>query len=116
MGNEILTVDVLGTRYEIIKQELPEVDEVLLDKWGYTDWTEHKIVVDVRVDGVELRGKETMIKKVMRHEIVHAFFLESGLRECSGSSDCWGEDETIVDWIAIQGPKIYAAWQSVGAV
>lgn len=116
MANEIITVDILGTPYEVIKQELPEVDKVLADKWGYTDWTERKIVLDCRLDDVELRDKHAMINKVLRHEIVHAFFLESGLRECSGSTDCWGEDETIVDWIAIQGPKIYEAWRTVGAI
>ena len=46
-------------------------------------------------------------KKVLRHEIIHAFLYESGMWNCSGSTDCWGMDETITDWIAIQSPKLF---------
>ena len=36
-------------------------------------------------------------KKVIRHELVHAFLFESGL-----SVNSWADNEEIVDWIAIQ--------------
>ena len=52
-------------------------------------------------------------KKVLRHEIVHAFLYESGMWNCSGSTDRWGMDETITDWIAIQSPKIFEAFKEV---
>ena len=51
-----------------------------------------------------------------RHEIVHAFLLESGLAECSGDTDCWAQNEAMVDWFARQGQKIYAAWLEAGAL
>ena len=41
-------------------------------------------------------------KKTIRHEIIHAFLAESGLRNCSS----WAEDEEMVDWWACQIPKI----------
>lgn len=53
--------------------------------------------------------------ETLRHEIVHAFLNESGL----GSSACvfdgpWSANEEMVDWLAIQGPKIEAAWREMG--
>ena len=51
-------------------------------------------------------------KKVVRHEIVHAFLTESGLAENS----FWAQNEELVDWIAIQGPKLIKAWQEAGAL
>ena len=59
---------------------------------------------------------ECYIKKVLRHEIVHAFLFESGLGECSHSSEMWAKDEEIVDWFARQGDKIYNTWKEVGAL
>ena len=55
-------------------------------------------------------------KKVLRHEIVHAFLYESGMWCNSGASDAWGTDETIVDWIAIQSPKIFKAFEEADCI
>jgi hypothetical protein len=38
-------------------------------------------------------------KQVKRHEIIHAFFEESGLEE-------YKQDELIIEWIAKQFPKM----------
>ena len=43
---------------------------------------------------------------VNRHEIIHAFLFESGMRE-------WSEDEKLVDWLAIQFPKMLIAFEKV---
>ena len=56
------------------------------------------------------------MKQTLRHEIVHAFLGESGLSNNSNSIDAWARNEEVVDWFAIQGPKIYKAWQEAGAV
>ena len=42
---------------------------------------------------------------VLRHEIIHAFLYESGLRNYSA-------DETLVDWLAAQFPKMFAAFEN----
>lgn len=61
---------------------------------------------------VELQQKLTL-----RHEIVHAFLEESGLSSSALTLDSsWARNEEMVDWIAIQGPKIYKAWQESGAI
>ena len=49
--------------------------------------------------------------KVLRHEIVHAFLIESGMFQAS-----WGGNEDIVDWIALQIPKMVDAMKSVGCL
>jgi hypothetical protein len=28
----------------------------------------------------------------------------------------WAKNEEMVDWFALQGPKIYAAWKEAGAI
>ncbi len=56
------------------------------------------------------------MKATLRHEIVHAFLGESGLSANSNESDAWARNEEMVDWFALQGPKIYKAWQEAGAV
>ena len=43
-----------------------------------------------------------MFASTIRHEMIHAFFYESGL---AGETD-FAEDEILVDWIALQIPKI----------
>lgn len=40
--------------------------------------------------------------KVTRHEIIHAFLEESGLADNSE----WARNEEMIDWFAIQLPKI----------
>lgn len=51
-------------------------------------------------------------KKVLRHEIIHAFLRESGLSGNSMQYDgAWAQCEEMVDWIAIQFPKILKAFQ-----
>ena len=57
------------------------------------------------------------MQETLRHEIVHAFFNESGLKESSnGCESGWAKNEEMVDWIALQLPKIYKACESVNAL
>lgn len=48
---------------------------------------------------------------MIRHELVHAFLFESGL-----SVNSWADNEEIVDWIAIQFPKLQAGFNAVNAL
>lgn len=50
--------------------------------------------------------KEIRLQEVKRHEIIHAFFHESGLDE-------YCENEQLVDWFAIQSPKIFKVFQEL---
>lgn len=103
-------ITILGSEWAIAERS--EVEDVRLkDCDGYTDWTAREIVVEREVNG-NLKNMEAYVRKVKRHEIVHAFLLESGLAECSD----WAQNEEMVDWIARMGPKIHVAWQAAGAI
>lgn len=107
-------VNILGTVYTIKEQSESE-NELLKNCDGYCDWTTKEIVIEREMDG-NLTDMAAYIRKVTRHEIVHAFLLESGLHESSSSADAWAWNEEMVDWFARQGQKIYAAWKEAGAL
>lgn len=118
-----MTVNVLGTEYAVTVKKYEE-DEAFerLSIDGYCDGHIKEIVVcDMSTHkGWEHEPKETIEisqKQTLRHEIVHAFFDESGLASSSlGIDGPWSKNEEMVDWFALQGPKIYKAWQEVGAI
>ena len=109
-------VNVLGTVYQISERTEKE-DEKLEGNDGYCDRTVKLIVIEKLVrEQYTLADLEYIMKKVLRHEIVHAFLIESGLNECSQSSSSWALNEEMVDWLAVQGPKIYDAWREADSL
>lgn len=107
-----MKVSVLGTDYEVVMRPESENDPKLGDASGYCEPHSKKLVIkDFVPDEQTVENPDDFKKKVLRHELTHAFLHESGIRSCS-----WGDNEDIVDWIALQGPKIYKAWQEAGAV
>ena len=52
-------------------------------------------------------------KKQLRHEIIHAFLSESGLQSNFEHCQEFGHEETMVDWIAVQFPKILKVYQEL---
>lgn len=116
-------VNILGTKYSIaIKnfKDEPRFEKRSID--GYHDGILKQIaIVDMHsYPGYEDESEEMIcetMKQTLRHEIVHAFLCESGLDECSGQYECaWAKNEEMVDWIALQGTKIYEAWKKAGAI
>lgn len=108
------TINILGSEWVIKEQSINE-NELLKNCDGYSDWTVREIIVE-REDYGTLKNTQKYINKVLRHEIVHAFLFESGLAECSGEVESWAKNETMVDWIAKQGQKIYKAWADAGCL
>lgn len=102
--------NILGSEWSVVfgtEKEYPNLSE--MD--GYADFSTHQIVIDTmeKADGqIGSMGDMTAYKKqVIRHEIIHAFLYESGLEACSTTSDNWAINEEMVDWFAIQSPKIF---------
>ena len=118
-----MKVNVLGTPYEIIVKKYDE-DEVFEGNscCVYCDRYKKEILLgDMNTyKGWENEDKPTIEvchKENLRHEIVHAFFYESGLWDNSNRDvGAWSKNEELVDWIALQGEKIYKAWQEVNAI
>ena len=60
------------------------------------------------------KEKEFYARKTLRHEITHAFFNESGLQSSANTYDeAWPKNEEMVDWFAIQSPKIFKVFQEL---
>lgn len=118
-----MQVNILGTPYEIVVKKYDEdeaFDRRSID--GYCDTYAKKVVVcDLKTsEDWEHEEKETIEicqKQILRHEIVHAFLSESGLQSSAHKNDrSWSYNEEMVDWIALQGEKIYKAWQEANAI
>lgn len=117
------TVSILGSVYTIAVKKYDE-DEAFSRRSidGYCDsFTRQIVVCDMSTyKGWEHEAQETVEaaqKETLRHEIVHAFFSESGLADSSSVVEgAWAKNEEMVDWIALQGPKLYAAWQEAGCL
>lgn len=100
-----IKINILGTMYTIIFKKLNNCD-------GYCDKTTKEIVITVIDADWYLKNPEAYQRKVIRHEVVHAFLYESGLAECWNHKS--GHDEVYVDWIACQLPKINATLIKAG--
>ena len=110
-------IDILGEEWSIEFRGESE-DPCLKESDGYTDSSVRLIVVD-GMSHIEADSKKNLYaykQQVLRHEILHAFLCESGLSTCSHKSDGWAADEEIVDWFAIQVPKIVAAFKAAGCL
>ena len=110
-----MTINILGTPYEIIEQS-PEENPKLEEACGVCEQYSKKIILadflrDPK-DKMTVEYPEEFRKKVLRHEIIHAFLGESGLR---GESE-WAESEEMVDWFAIQFEKIHKAFEEANAL
>lgn len=104
-------VNILGTEYTI--EELSkEQDEALNDCDGYCDKTVRRIVICSKEDDCDLGDFSVYQKKVLRHEIIHAFHFESGIAE-NFENKQYGFSETLVDWFAIQSPKIFKVFREL---
>ena len=109
-----MTVNVLGTDYTITVKKYDE-DEAFKRRSidGYCDgWVKEIVVCDLTTHpGWEYDPPEEARiaqKETLRHELVHAFFNESGLCDSSCAFDgAWAKNEEMVDWFAMQSPKIY---------
>lgn len=110
-------VNILGTEYTIKRPKA--ADDPKLDECdGYCDTSVKLIVVeDYEPDPKSKNDLEDYAKQVVRHEIIHAFMHESGL---DANSCCfegsWSVNEEMIDWFAIQSPKIFKAFKDVGCL
>lgn len=110
-----MKVNILGTEYTI---ECRKEDPKLEDADGYCDTSIKLIVVeDFKPDKKSKENLEGYMQKVLRHEIIHAFMHESGLdvNSCCFEGG-WAVNEEMVDWFAIQSPKIFKVFEDVGCL
>lgn len=108
MKNRI--IDVLGTKYVIIVGNRKDFDN-LKELDGYCDLTEKTIVIDDFKDteGLQMENVQVAQDKVLRHEVIHAFLYESGISSATDFTE-----EQLVEWMAIQMPKIAVELNKLG--
>lgn len=118
INNHILPdkVNILGTEYKI-SYVTKEEDPTMKGNDGYTDTSVHAIFIEKSLflpsdDISTVKDLPLYGKKVIRHEIIHAFLEESGLAECCS----WARDEMLVDWIARQFPKMLKVFNGAGII
>lgn len=117
-----MEVNILGTEYKVSKHNYSEIKEFEKREInGYCDIVNKCIVIcnmttypgyeDESGDFCKVVEMETL-----RHEIVHSFLRESGVWENSGSVDSWATNEEMVDWIALQFPKMLKAFNETNCL
>ena len=119
----VMKISVLGTSYTIRKRKYDA--DPLFEKRSWDGYCSENTKEIVHCDMTTFPGWEDETpeaverceKATLRHEIVHAFLNESGLSYSSSrNNNPWAKNEEMVDWIALQGPKIYEAWKKAGAL
>ena len=109
MGADEVKVNILGTEYTI---EIVEPDEEMQKN----DLVGLCVGYDKIIKLVNF-SKMDSFKNSSETEIVHAFFNESGLKDSANVYDGpWCKNEELVDWLAIQGPKIIRAWKEADCI
>ena len=99
-------VDILGTTYTIREETLKDEE---ID--GFCDYFNH--VICIRGDNYNNVGNFKQLQnQSLRHEIIHAFLFESGLGS-NFEHPGFGHEETMVDWIAYQFPKMLKIFQEL---
>ena len=88
------TVNILGTEYTVVECERTE-DKRLCDCDGFCEKTTKEIVVTKETKDSELANWDWYRRKILRHEVIHAFFMESGLQE-NFENQRYGISETLL--------------------
>ena len=94
-----MKLNILGVEYTLITDgtsvEFPDLTD---DSDGYCNFQSKQIVISKEYDD-KTSDYAKYLDAVVRHEVVHAYLYESGLHD-------YANDELIVDWIALQFPKM----------
>lgn len=115
----VKTINVLGTKYKVYFDMSVDKDDDLRDRFGYCQPSGRKIVIADMNSIESWKGEDTACKQhqiniTLRHEVIHAFLAESGLWGCSNGTDCWAMNEEMIDWLAMQFPKILKVFEQLG--
>lgn len=120
---EDFDINVLGVPYTVHYTDYENDEYMRRDGVsGYCDFVEQKIVVandatiPIHADCTPFANR-VYEKETLRHELIHAFLFQSGLDAGTLQySGPWARNEEMIDWFAMQGPKIIKAWQEADAL
>ncbi|WP_430599377.1 hypothetical protein [Enterococcus sp. DIV0179] len=108
---EMAKVNVLGSEYTIFINVTERDKPYMKGNDGIADFTTKEIYIAPIDDGdpMNMQNMSVYENRTIRHEIVHAFLFESGLDHNTE----WARNEEIVDWIAIQAPKLFNIFEKI---
>ena len=103
-------VNVLGTDYEIKSNE--DIYKTLMESQNTGECDMYAKVISISpqeyiINDIREDVRKSVYNICMRHEILHAFFHEAGV-------DKYSADETLVEFIAMQFPKMKELFEEVG--
>lgn len=107
-----MKINVLGTEYTI-----KEVDSNYSVKFenadGWCDTSTKEIFVrKFEPDDDSKENLDYVRRKIIRHELIHAFIYESGL----DTESHWALNEVVVDFFAIQTPKLAKVFEEIKVI
>ena len=107
-------IKILGAKWRI--KFVP--DNELLDEMGADGACDNstRLIRVCKMESGNLGDLAAYQKKVLRHEIIHAFLFESGLAESTLVANQWAKNEEMVDYFAYQHDKIHKAFKKAGAL
>lgn len=97
-------MNILGSNYKLIHDYMLSEDGLDGCCNAYSKQIKIQTVENMLNVKDRYEEKQKRYNEVLRHEIIHAFFNESGLDEYS-------DDEVFVNWIAVQFPKIFKVFK-----
>ena len=108
MSDDVKIVDILGSKWTI---KYVDDDPAFEQANGYTNDAAREIVIEnVKTSddplSFDMQSQYNNQKRVLRHELIHAYLYESGLGDSSNSCDAWAVNEEMVDWFARNIPKM----------
>ena len=110
------TVNILGTPYTVEMRY--KKDDPRLTGCGYHNFREKLIVIEpaLEKDGFSRTMAFNLEHEELRHEILHAYLMESGLGYDSFNAARWAINEEMIDWFAMQSPKIFKTYKELGVL
>lgn len=116
-----MKVNILGTKYNVTYKDDETVCESMNcaqgECGGYcNEYSMEIVIAKLNLCEDTKQVKQALKMRNLRHEIIHAFLNESGISANSNDIRNWAKNEEMVDWIAIQFPKILKAFKEVGCL
>lgn len=117
---ETKKISVLGTEYTI--RRVDSGQDEYMEKMHYSGYcdsgTLEIVILNLKSTKEWENYTDECIKRkeneTLRHELFHAFLNESGLQWSSFTPDsAWAKNEEMVDWLAIQSPKIFKLFKEL---
>lgn len=115
MSDDVKTVDILGSKWTI---KYVDDDPAFEQAEGFTNDAAREITIEnVKISDdpllYDIQSQYINQKRVLRHELIHAYLYESGLGDSSNSCDAWAVNEEMVDWFARNIPKMIVTFKEL---